>query len=278
MGRKVRDSVSIVKASAMSKFAKQLRAWRTLRGWTQLELAGHLGYSDALVSQIEQQQKAPSADFAAKCDEVFGTPETFADMQELVAREAWPSYFAPVIDFQNRAIRMHEWDPRILPGFLQTEAYARAVITAGLPYISVGEVERKVGDRMDLQKILLREEGRPKLWEVVHEGVLRHMIGSRQTMHAQLGHLIELAESADIVLQVLPFAAHEHPGAGGPISLFEFADSPMVGYTECNDGGMIVEQPAQIAGLMTTMNLIRAAALAPRQSLNLLHTIRDEIA
>src|SRR5215471_11623978 len=107
----------------MSKFANQLRGWRNMRGWSQQELADNLGYSSPLISQVEQQKKSPSAEFAAKCDEVFGTPATFADLQELVAREAWPSYFAPVIDFHSRAIRIHEWDQRVLPGFLQTEDY-----------------------------------------------------------------------------------------------------------------------------------------------------------
>jgi transcriptional regulator with XRE-family HTH domain len=63
----------------------------------QAELAGQLGYSDALVSQVERERKPPSAEFAARCDDVFDTPATFTDLQELVAREAWPSYFAPVV-------------------------------------------------------------------------------------------------------------------------------------------------------------------------------------
>lgn len=277
MARRVKGPVAAVKVSAMSKFANQLKGWRNKRGWSQVELAAKLGYSNALVSQVEQQQKSPSADFAAKCDEVFDTPATFADLQELVAREAWPSYFAPVVDFQKRAIRIHEWDQRVLPGFLQTEDYARSVIRAGQPYISVDQVERKVAARMDLKQILQRESGRPHLWEVIHEGVLRQMIGSPEVMGNQIDYLIDAADSADMVLQVLPFTAHEHPGTDGPISIFEFTDSPSAGYTECNGGGMIVEQADQVAELVTNMSLIRAAALPPGDSLNLLRKIRDEI-
>jgi transcriptional regulator with XRE-family HTH domain len=278
MASRVKERSATAKASAMSKFSRQLRGWREKKGWSQIELAQQLGFSNSLISHLEHQEKQPSADFAEKCDQVFDLPGTFADLQELVAREAWPSYFAPVVDFRTRAIRMHDWDLRILPGFLQIQDYARSVITAGLPYLANDQVERKVAARMDLQQVLQREVGRPQLWEVVHEGVLRHVIGSPEIMQAQLDHLIEAADSPDIVLQVLPFTAHDHPGAGGPISLFDFADAPTVGYTECNDGGMIVEQPDQVAGLVTTMNLIRAAALPPRDSLNLLRTIRDEIA
>lgn len=277
MTRKVREPLAAVKASAMSKFANQLRGWRNMRGWSQQELADKLGYSSPLISQVEQQKKSPSADFAAKCDEVFGAPATFADLQELVAREAWPSYFAPVIDFQRRAIRIHEWDQRVLPGFLQTEDYARSVIKAGRPYISADQVEHKVAARMDLKQILKRESGRPQLWEVIHEGVLRQMIGSPGVMGSQVDYLIEVADSPDMVLQVLPFSARELPGSDGPVSIFEFADARSAGYTECNGGGMIVEQPDQVAELMTTMSLIRAAALPPGDSQNLLRKIRDEI-
>lgn len=277
MPRKVKNEASAVKASAMSKFAKQLKGWRGKRGWSQLEIAVKLGYSNALVSQIEQQQKSPSVDFAARCDEVFELPETFTDLQELVSREAWPSYFAPVIDFQNRAIRIHEWDLRVLPGFLQTEEYARSVIRSGQPYLDANQVEAKVEARMNLKKILQRDVGRPQLWEVVHEGVLRQMIGSPEIMRDQLDYLIELADSPDVVLQIFPFSAHEHPGSDGPISIFDFPDGTSAGYTECNGGGMIVEQPDKVIALVTSMNLIRAAALSPGDSRTLLRTMRDEI-
>jgi transcriptional regulator with XRE-family HTH domain len=261
----------------MSKFAKQLQGWRSKRGWTQVELAEKLGYSNALVSQVEQQQKAPSADFAAKCDEVFDTPETFADLQELVAREAWPSYFAPVIDAETRAAQVHEWDQRVMPGLLQTEDYARSVIKAGQPRISPDELERKVTSRLERQAIFARESARPMYWAVIHEGVLRHVVGSPEIMGTQLDRLIEAADSPDIIIQVLPYSASEHPGTDGPILIFDFDGVPSSAYTECKGGGMIIEQPEQVAGLVTTMSLIRAAALSPRESRNYIAKIRDEI-
>lgn len=276
MARKVKEPVGAVKASAMSKFANQLRGWRAKRGWSQAELATALRYSNALVSQIEQEHKPPSAEFAARCDEVFDTPATFADMQELVAREAWPSYFAPVIDSETRAAQVHEWEQRVVPGLLQTEDYARAVIKAGQPRISQDDLERKVAARLERQAIFAREAGRPMYWVVVHEGILRHVIGSPEIMRAQLDRLIEAADSPDIIIQLLPYSAHDHPGTDGPILVFDFTDLPSSGYTECNGGGMIVEQPEQVAGLVTSMNLIRAAALSPRESRECIVKIRDE--
>jgi transcriptional regulator with XRE-family HTH domain len=278
VARKVKKQVAAVKASAMSKFANQLRGWRAKRGWSQVELADQLRYSNALVSQVEQEHKPPSAEFAAKCDEVFDTPDTFADLQELVAREAWPSYFAPVIDSETRATQVHEWEQRVVPGLLQTEDYARSVIKAGQPRTSPDELERKVASRLERQAIFVRESGRPMYWVVIHEGVLRHTVGSPEIMRTQLDRLIDAAGSPDILIQILPYTASEHPGTDGPIKVFDFSGAPSSGYTECNGGGMIVEQPEQVAGLVTSMSLIRAAALSPRVSRDYIMNIRGEIA
>lgn len=278
MTRTVKETATAVKASAMAKFAHQLRGWRAKREWSQSQLARQLGYSDALVSQVERERKPPSAEFAARCDDVFDTPATFTDLQELVAREAWPSYFAPVIDAEVRATQIHEWEQRVMPGLLQTEDYARSVIKAGQPRISPDDLERKVASRLERQAIFTRETGRPMYWAVIHEGVLRHVIGSPQVMQAQLSRLIDAADSPDIIIQVLPYSASDHPGTDGPILVFDFAAAPSSAYTECNGGGMIIEQAEQVTALMTSMNLIRAAALSPRESRQYIAKIRDETA
>jgi transcriptional regulator with XRE-family HTH domain len=268
--------MSAVKASAMAAFAAQLKAWRRRMGWSQVDLGEKIGYSDSLVSGVENCNKTPTADFAKRCDEAFGTPDTFADVQRLVAREAWPSYFAPIIDFESHAVRIHEWEMRVIPGLLQSEEYARSVISAGKPRATPEAVDRSVSLRLARQEIFTRDDP-PMLWSVVHEGALRHMIGSHPVMGEQLDKLITLARTPDVVIQVLPYNAYDHPGTDGPISVYDFADAPSVAYAECNTGGMIVESPDGVAGLMTTISMIRAAALPPRESVELLIRIRSEI-
>jgi transcriptional regulator with XRE-family HTH domain len=270
--------MSQVKASAKAAFARQLRAWRAKKGWSQVELGDKLGYSDALISGIENRHKTPTADFAARCDDVFDAPGTFAELQELIAREAWPDYFAPVVEFEKSAVQVHEYSPIVVPGLLQTCEYARAVIGSGQPYLTSDEVEQKVSARMERQGIFQRESGRPRIWEVIPEGALRHVIGSPEIMRDQVDRLITLATSSDVVLQALPFSAYDHPGTDGPILIFDFDNAPSVAYMECMGGGMIVESPERLASITTSMSLIRAAALSPRGSLMLLRTIRDGIA
>jgi transcriptional regulator with XRE-family HTH domain len=269
---------SLVKSSAMAAFARQLRAWRVKKGWSQVDLGRRINYSDALISGIENNHKTPTADFATRCDIAFDTPGTFADLQELIAREAWPSFYGPAIQFEQRAVRIHQWSPLVVPGLLQTEDYTRSVISAGEPFLSTDELELRVKGRMQRQEMFRQESGRPKLWEVIHEGALRHVIGSPDIQRAQLGRLIEAANSTDIVIQVLPFSAPRHPGTNGPILIFDFAKEPSVAYADCDGGGMLVENPQLVITLTTKMNMIRAAALSPHESLKFLHTIRDETA
>ena len=220
--------------------------------------------------------KTPTLDFAKRCDEAFGTPGTFVSLHELLSREAWPSYFAPVIDFELQAVRIHEWEMRVIPGLLQTEDYARSVIRAGKPRISEAELERKVNGRIDRHRLFERDNP-PMYWTVLHEGALRQVIGSALIMGAQLDKIIGVSRSPDVVVQVLPFVASDHPGTDGPITVFDFPDTSPAAYMECNGGGMITEDPEAVAGLMTTMNMIRAAALPQRESLDLLRQIRSEI-
>jgi transcriptional regulator with XRE-family HTH domain len=272
----VGDDVSAAKVSALEGFAKQLKAWRKRRGWSQVELADRLGYSDSLVSGIETLTKTPTLDFSKLCDREFDCPETFVTLHELVSREAWPSYFAPVIDFETQAVRIHEWELRVVPGLFQTEDYAQSVISAGNPRLSDTELDRKVNGRMERQRIFERDTP-PLYWTVLHEGVLRQMIGSPKIMADQLDRLIEAGRSPDVVIQILPFTASDQPGTDGPITVFDFADEPPKAYTECNGGGMIAENQEAVAELMTTLNMIRAAALPPRESMALLRQIRSEI-
>lgn len=269
-------SVADVKTTSLAAFASQLRSWRARMGWTQVETGAKLGYSASLVSGVETMDKAPTADFAAHCDEAFGTPATFVTLQGLVAREAYPAFFAPVLPFEREAIRIHGWELGAVPGLLQTEDYARALIRCGRPTDTSEAIDRLVAARRERQEIVTRENA-PLLWYVLDESVLRHVVGGPAVMCDQFDRLLAAADTPGVVVQVLPFEADNHAGSDGPISLYEFAASPSVCYTECYGGGRIVEDRTEVADLMTVINLIRASALSARDSRDLIHQVRREI-
>lgn len=252
-------------------------AHRKKHGWTQVELADKLGWSGSYLSDIERGARGMGDDFAIRCDELFDTPGTFMRLLEQMRSNAYPPYFAPVIPYERGAARIHGWELGVVPGLLQTAEYARSVIRARHPRYDDEAMERKVTARLDRQEILSRPNP-PLLWLTIHEGVLRHVIGSPRIMGAQLDRLIKAAESPGIVLQVLPFSAHDHPGAGGPIFAYEPpGGGATVAYTECDGGGRIVEHPDEVADLMTVIEMLRAVALSPRESVRLMRQIRSDL-
>jgi transcriptional regulator with XRE-family HTH domain len=268
--------MSDVKTTSLATFGSQLRAWRRKLGWTQVELGAKLGYSASLVSGVETMDKPPTSDFAAACDRVFDTPGTFGELQELVAREAYPAFFAPVVGFERDAVRIHGWELGAVPGLLQTAEYARALISSARTGAGAVDTDRLVAARLERQAILGRDRP-PMLWYTLDEGIVRRVVGSPALMAAQLDVLIEAAGTPGVVIQVLPFTADNYAGTDGPITVYEFADAPTVCYTECYSGGRIVEVPGEVADVWTVLNLIRASALSPRESRELIRQIRRQI-
>lgn len=265
-----------VKASALEAFARELRSWRQRLGWSQAEFGEKIGFSGSLVSGVETMAKAPTRDFARRCDEATGAPGTFGRLQELVSREAYPAWFAPVVEFERAAVRLHGWELGVVPGLLQTEAYARALIKASRPQDSAEAVDRLVVARLERQDILAGEQP-PMVWYVLAEGVLRQLVGGRAVAAEQLDRIIAVAQRPGVVIQVLPFTASDYAGGDGAIAIYEFADAPPVAYTECYGGGRIVEAQAEVADLITVVSMLRASALSRDGSLALMRQIRSEI-
>lgn len=177
---------------------------------------------------------------------------------------------------EREAVRVHEWSPGVVPGLLQTADYARSVIRAGAPRDSDETIEGKVNARLERQEILSGPKS-PFLWVVLDEGVIRQVIGSPKVMGAQLDKLIKSADSPGVVIQVLPFAAPDHAGVEGPIAVYEPRGGAAVGYTECHRGGRVVEHPEEVADLMTTIGMLRAVALSPRDSAALTRRVRRDL-
>jgi transcriptional regulator with XRE-family HTH domain len=263
-------------SSGKARFGAELKAYRLDRGWTQVELGKSLGYSGSFVSDVERADRGTAEDFATRCDEVFGTPGSFKRLYEDMQREAFPTWFAAVVPIEREAHKISGWEIGAVPGFLQTEAYARALIRARKPHDDEEAVESTLRARMDRQGILARPKP-PKLWYVLSEGVIRQAIGGAEVMGGQLDRLIKAADTPGYVLQVLPFSAQAHAGIDGHLYLYERLGQPVVAYTECFGGGRLVEDPQEISDFTTVMGMLRAAALPPWDSVALMRAIRRDL-
>jgi transcriptional regulator with XRE-family HTH domain len=157
-----------------------------------------------------------------------------------------PNWVEPYFGLEAAASFIREYELQFVPGLLQIEEYARAVIRLGnLP--SEDEVIRRAQARVSRQQILHREDP-PKLWAVLDEGALRRVIGGRQVMQAQLLHLIEMCDHPDVTLQILPFSAGAHRAMGGPFTILRYTEPDLrdVVYIEQLTSALYLDKPTEV--------------------------------
>jgi transcriptional regulator with XRE-family HTH domain len=264
--------------SPLRVFGAMLRYYRTTAGLSQADLGARVHFSGDLVSKIEMGQRAPTEEFTAACDAVpeLNTGGALAElrglMKEAVRSRALPGWFAdwPRWEAQAKILRWHEMV--VVPGLLQTEDYARALLTNRIGNGS-HDIDEKVVARMERQGILDRDRP-PELWVVIDEAVLHRRIGSALLMQEQIGHMTVAARQPNIVIQVIPAAVGVHdgfPGAGFVIADFESA--PRVAYQDTPVRGQIIEDADDIAVLMSTWDRLRTETLSRSASLELMEEV-----
>jgi transcriptional regulator with XRE-family HTH domain len=141
-------------------------------------------------------------------------------------RDVVPDWFEDYLGLEQDAAMIRTYEVQYVPGLLQTEDYARAVITYGNPDSPEEEIERRVALRMRRQRLLLASTA-PKLWVVLDEAALRRQVGNAAMMRAQLEHLKKMADRPLITIQVLPFSYCGHIGGVGPITILRFAQAEL---------------------------------------------------
>jgi transcriptional regulator with XRE-family HTH domain len=157
-----------------------------------------------------------------------------------------PHWVEPYFGLEAAASFIREYELQFVPGLLQIEEYARAVIRLGnLP--SEDEVIRRAQARVSRQQILRREDP-PKLWAVLDEGALRRIIGGREVMRAQLLHLIEMCDHPNVTLQILPFSAGAHRAMGGPFTILRYNEPDLrdVVYIEQLTSALYLDKPTEV--------------------------------
>jgi transcriptional regulator with XRE-family HTH domain len=257
--------------SAQALFADELRAARIKIGWSRDELGAQINYSGSLVGMIESMSRAPSLDFARRCDGAFGAPGTLERMQEHMRAAPLPAWFRPFVQHEASAVALRTFQLALLPGLLQTADYARALLSTRMG-AGDDEVDRQVAARLERQVILDRDDP-PLFWVVIDELVLRRPVGGRAVMRVQMEHLVEMARRPNVLIQVIPLSAGAHEGVNGSFVIADFADAPSIVYLETALTGLIIERAEDVAAVALTYETLRAEALPRAASLALLEEV-----
>lgn len=262
--------------AAWEFFGAELKRLREEAGFTQAALGARVFVSGGYVGQFEQAIRKPQLDVAQRIDETLQTGGFFERMcRKLINDKRYADYFAPVAELERLATKICEFAPTVVPGLLQTAAYARAVTIAANPFAADEYVEETVSARLERARIL-QDATRPEYWAVLHESVLRIPVGGPAAMAEQLEHVSALACERKVLAMVVPYAAGGHASMAGMLALMEFEDAPPTAYTETSFSGNLVDDPAVVKRAQRAYDLLRAAALSPEASLALLGSAAED--
>ncbi|MGQ4517372.1 Scr1 family TA system antitoxin-like transcriptional regulator [Streptomyces sp. DW26H14] len=192
-------------------------------------------------------------------------------------RDTMPPGLEVLFEMEEKARAKRAWESALVPGLLQTPAYARAVLAADST-IHPADVDDLVTARAQRQVFIAGEDDRRPLemWAILDEQVLRRPVGTPEVMREQIDHLIEVSTLPHVTLQILPVAKGAHPGLLGSFSLLEFDAEPPVAYVESHAGNIYLEKTPDVRRLTAQFDMLRALARDPQESTAILHSARRE--
>lgn len=253
--------------------AEELRRARTGAGMSQEVLAKELNYSASLVAMVEQCRRVPRQEFTRRCDDALGTGGILSRIREKLRREALLPWFREWAAAEQQAVALRWYEPLVVPGLLQTEAYARALLTgAGRFRFTADEIEQHVASRLERQEVLHRENP-PHFVAVLDEYALRRAIGGPAVMRAQAQHLLELGARPRVHLHVVPGTAGAYPGLNGAFVLATLDGGEDLAYLDNQLQGQIADRPADVQSLRDTWEAVRAEALPHQRSVELIEEV-----
>ena len=192
--------------------------------------------------------------------------------------EVMPTWFQTYVGLEESAALIRTFEVQFVHGLLQTEDYIRAVIRLGHPEGAEAWVERRVGLRLERQKLLVSERA-PHFVSVLDEGALRRPFGEPRVMRDQIRHVLEASEAPNVDVRILPFATGGHAAGGGAFTLLSFPESdlPDLVYLEQLTGALYVDKPDEVVEYTKAMDALDRVALTPAASRDWLNSFQHEL-
>ncbi|MFE4665691.1 Scr1 family TA system antitoxin-like transcriptional regulator [Streptomyces sp. NPDC056716] len=256
-------------------FGARVRRLREAAGLTQAELGDLVHVVATRITQIERASGSkPTLELARALDAALGADNLLIDLWTYVYREMFPDWSRKFIQESERAVAIQQYAAHVVPGLLQTEEYARAVLSLDALLDGEEQLEERLTARMGRQERLSSPD-RPELWVILDEAVLRRPIGGNAVMRKQLARLLDAAMEQHITVQVLPFDQGGHEAMGGSLTILTLPDGSEMAYTEGADYGQLIEEPADVARYKVIYDRLRAAALPPLMSLDVIRSTME---
>jgi transcriptional regulator with XRE-family HTH domain len=263
---------------------------REQAGLSKEEVSGKTGINITTLYRIETAQARPQRRTLMTMLDLYGvTDQQRADALELLSDALKPGMsrpyeasltdvYAAYINFESEALSARHYQTSFIPGLLQTGQYAIAVIDTSMPKLEASALERRAQARLDRAAVLTKSDPL-ELWVVLDEAAIRRKVGGPEVMNGQLMRLLEETKKKNVILQILPFEAGAHPGMAGSFTLLDFPNpaDPELVYVEGIAGDDLIEGHTEIRRFGVIFDQLRAMALSPRDSMNLINEAAEHM-
>ncbi|ANW18891.1 helix-turn-helix domain-containing protein [Streptomyces clavuligerus] len=254
-------------------YGDELARRRNKAGYTQAKLGEMCVISPQMIAHFEAGRRRPRPDDAKRLDQILETDGFFHRWRESLDEGRYPDHFAAAAEMESLAQVMRLYGSALIPGILQTPAYARAVFKAANVNYIVDDIERSVKTRIERAKLL---KGEAEVWALLDESALRRPVGGPAVMAQQLRHIAALGRSGRVRVHVLPFSVGAHSMMESMLMLFRFEDAPPIAYVEGLKTGRIIDNPATVDDCEASYALALGDALPLDASLALLEHVAKE--
>lgn len=258
----------------LKAFGAALKSFRKRAGYTQEALAPEIGYSTHFVASIEQGRRFPPPRFVDQVEvtlDAFGTLRLVAN--QLSRQRGLASWFRQWAQLEQEAITLYTYECRVIPGLLQTPAYAEAVFANRLPSLGDEQIQAQLAARIERQK-LLTERPNTAYGFILEEHVFLRNVGGPEVTRELIDHIVALAARRNIEIQIMPVVRESHAGLDGPVRLLESPDNRWFAYCEGQRGGQFISDPKEISVLQKRYARMRSQALSFEHSVSLLERMR----
>lgn len=262
---------------AWSAYGRLLQHLRKRAGLNQQELGEAIGYSLEQVASVEQGRRSAKAAFTVAADRVLEARGALEVLQDEVDRAKLPRFFRNFAQLEADAVSRFSYDPLLIPGLLQTEAYAQALLEAHFPPLDDETIEQRVAARLARQDLLARKSPPMIFVFVVEEGALQRVVSSEAVMREQLEHLLSCSQMRNVELQVMPTARGAHSGLNGPMVLLESTDRRQHVHVEAQDVVTVRSDRDEVSEFWLRYGMLRTQALNTKESSRLIECMAGEL-
>jgi transcriptional regulator with XRE-family HTH domain len=268
--RKDREEVDL--PGAWTAYGRLLQHLRKRAGLNQQQLGDAIGYSMEQVASVEQGRRPAKAAFTTAADRVLEARGVLEVLQDEVDRAKLPRFFRNFALIESEVVSRFSYDPLLVPGLLQTEAYARAVFAGHCPPLSEEITDQHTEARLSRQKLLTRVP-MAELSFIIGEEALCDPVGGPEVMRKQWQRLLEVSALRNVEVQIMPAGRGFHPGKNGPFVVVETKEHQHLGYIESQDVGCIVHDPAEVSAFGLRYGKLRSQALNGEESARLIERL-----